>query len=74
MKNAWNKFRNNLDATREDESGDIVQTILIIAVFVAIVIVVGNLLYKAISKKGTDVSSCINGTTAGTIGSASKGC
>lgn len=72
MKNAWNKFRNNLDATREDESGDIVQTILIIAVFVAIVIIVGNLLYKAINKKGTDVSDCIAGANATTLAAEKK--
>lgn len=74
MKNAWNKFRNNLDATREDESGDIVQTILIIAVFVAIVIIVGNLLYKAISDKGENVSKCITGTGAAGAGNVAAGC
>lgn len=72
MKNAWNKFRNNLDATREDESGDIVQTILIIAVFVAIVIIVGNLLYKAINDKGESVSDCIAGANATTLAAGKK--
>lgn len=69
MKNALMKFKNNLAATREDETGDIVQTVLIIAVFVVIVVVVGNLLYTAIKKKATDTGACIN-SVGGTSGGA----
>lgn len=76
MKNAWSTFRNNFDATREDESGDIVQTILIIAVFVVIVVVVGNILYTEIEKRSKSTAACINGvgTTGGAAGGVSSGC
>lgn len=72
MKNALMKFKNNLAATREDESGDIVQTVLIIAVFVVIVVIVGNILYDAIKKKADDVNTCINGVKASSAGTNGK--
>ena len=72
MKNALKKFKNNLDTVRNEESGDIVQTILIIAVFVVIVVVVGKLLFDSINKRASSTSNCINsvgvangGTTTG---------
>ncbi|HSN66900.1 MAG TPA: hypothetical protein VLS94_09675 [Fusibacter sp.] len=68
MKNALQKFKNNLNTVRNEESGDIVQTILIIAVFVVIVVVVGALLSKAIKDRATSTSACIAGTGTGTIG------
>lgn len=61
MKSALNKFKNNLNAVRNEESGDIVQTILIIAVFVVIVVVVGKLLFDAIGKRASSTSDCISG-------------
>lgn len=59
MKNLLNKFKSNLDTVRREESGDIVQTILILAVFVLIVSVVGAVLYKAITAQGDKTGKCI---------------
>jgi Kef-type K+ transport system membrane component KefB len=73
MKNVLNKFKNNLDTVRNEESGDIVQTILIIAVFVVIVVVVGKLLFDAINKRASSTSDCINGIGVATGGTTS-GC
>ena len=70
MKNALSKFKNNLDTVRKEESGDIVQTILIIAVFVVIVVIVGKLLFDAISKRASTTSDCINGVGVGSSGSS----
>lgn len=61
MKNALSKFKNNLNTVRNEESGDIVQTILIIAVFVVIVVVVGKLLFTAIQNRANSTSKCIGG-------------
>lgn len=69
MKNALTRFKNNLNTVRNDEAGDIVQTILIIAVFVVIVIIVGNLLMNAITTRAKSTSDCINGVNAGGGGS-----
>lgn len=49
---------------KREERGDIVQTILIIAIFVVIVVVVGNLLYKSINSAATKTSGCINKASA----------
>lgn len=57
-----------LEASRE--RGDIVQTILIIAVFVGIIVVVGALLYKALNKQGDNLANCIAG--AGNVGDSSN--
>jgi Kef-type K+ transport system membrane component KefB len=69
MKNALNKFKNNLNTVRNEESGDIVQTILIIAVFVVIVVVVGKLLFDSISKRASSTSNCINNVGVAAAGS-----
>jgi len=42
---------------RRGEDGDVVQTVLIIAIFVIIVMVVGSMLYQAISSKATQLST-----------------
>lgn len=63
MKNALQKWKSNFNEVRSDESGDIVQTILIIALFVVAVLVVGNILFNAISKKATKTSDCISGSS-----------
>lgn len=73
MKNALNKFKNNLNTVRNEESGDIVQTILIIAVFVVIVVVVGKLLFTAISKRASTTSNCINSVGVATTGTGGTG-
>ena len=73
MKSALMKFKNNLDTVRNEESGDIVQTILIIAVFVVIVVVVGKLLFEAINKRASNTSACINNVGVATGGTTS-GC
>lgn len=67
MKSLMQKFKSNLDATRQDESGDVVQTVLIIAVFVVIVVVVGKLLFDAIQTRAEDTSDCINNVSVDNI-------
>lgn len=71
MKSLMQKFKSNLDATRQDESGDVVQTVLIIAVFVVIVVVVGKLLFDAIQTRAGKTSDCINAVDVNNI---SDGC
>lgn len=73
MKNALQKFKNNLNTVRNEESGDIVQTILIIAVFVVIVVVVGKLLFTAIGKRANSTSNCIAGVGVASGSSISSG-
>lgn len=75
MKNALRTWKSNFNEVRSNESGDIVQTILIIALFVVAVIVVGNIIFKAIREKADDTASCIgnsNVSTDGTTGNAGQ--
>lgn len=75
MKNALHKWKSNFNEVRSNESGDIVQTILIIALFVVAVLVVGNIIFKAIRNKATQTSNCIassNVSTNGTTGNAGQ--
>jgi len=51
-----NKVR---DTFAGNENGDIVQTVIIIAMFVLICVVVGGLLYAAISGQAKTTSECI---------------
>lgn len=48
------------------ENGDIVQTIIIIALFVLICVVVGGILYTAIQGQANNVGKCISGGGKGT--------
>lgn len=59
MKNALQKFKSNFDTVRNEEAGDVIQNVLIIAVFVIIVGIVGSILYKAITDQANATSSCI---------------
>ena len=55
-----------LDSTKERlERGDIVQTVLIIAMFVLIVVVVGKLFYDAIFAQAGKVTNCIENSNSG---------
>lgn len=56
------KLRNRRDELMNDH-GDVVQTILLIVVFVAIIAIVGGVLTTAISHKGDVVADCINNPT-----------
>lgn len=47
------------------ENGDIVQTIIIIAMFVLVCVVVGGILYDAITSQANTVSNCITNVNAG---------
>lgn len=74
MKNALENFKSKFDTVREEEAGDVIQNVLIIAVFVIIVGVVGKLLYDAITAQGKATSACI-GKIGGNVGSVSgNGC
>lgn len=70
MKNMVQKFRNNLNNVREDEAGDVIQNVLIIAVFVIIVGIVGKVLYDAIKAQSGRTSNCISkvGTNISKVG------
>lgn len=76
MKNALMKFRNNFDSVREEEAGDVIQNVLIIAVFVIIVGIVGGILYKAITDQANNTKNCIAGvgSRAGLQGGGTSGC
>lgn len=78
MKNLTTRFKNNLKAARTQENGDVIQTILMIAIFVVIVVVVGTIIYKAVQSKAETVGNCVknagkvnSGGTTGTITGAS---
>ncbi len=73
MKNALQKFKNSFDTVRNEEAGDVIQNVLIIAVFVIIVGVVGKILYTAITKQGKATSDCIS-KVGGNIATTTKGC
>lgn len=49
----------NLSLKRGDERGDIVQTIIIISIFVVIVLVVGKIVYDAVRSAATSTGNCI---------------
>lgn len=65
MKNLATRFKSNFNSARDNERGDVIQTVLTIAVFVAIVVVVGSLIYNAVQTKTTEVGKCI--TNAGKV-------
>lgn len=48
-----------------EEDGDIVQTVIIIALFVLICVVVGGLLYNAIGTQASKTSDCIVSVNSG---------
>lgn len=59
MKNLVERLKTNFNAARQDESGDIVQTLLIIALFVVIVVAIGKVVYDAVSSRANTTSNCI---------------
>lgn len=59
MKNLVERMKTNFTAARQDESGDIVQTLLIIALFVAIVVALGKVIYDAIQERAVKTKNCI---------------
>lgn len=60
MNKLFNNFKSNFNAEPEvDEQGDIVQTLLIIAIFVVIVVSVGALLTTAIKNRSNATSKLI---------------
>lgn len=72
MKNALQKFKSNFDTVRNEEAGDVIQNVLIIAVFVIIVGIVGTILYNAITAQASTTSNCI--TKIGLKPGESEGC
>lgn len=74
--NALKNFKSKFDTIREEEAGDVIQNVLIIAVFVIIVGVVGSILYKAITEQGEATGKCISqiGKSGGEGFGASKSC
>lgn len=59
MKNLTTRFKNNLKAAHTQENGDVIQTILMIAIFVVIVVVVGTIIYNAVKSKADTVGECV---------------
>lgn len=43
------------------ENGDVVQTVIIIGIFVVICVVVGGMIYNAMVSQGNKLSACIDG-------------
>lgn len=71
MKNLTTQLQQNLINAKErhktaKENGDIVQTVLIIAIFVIMVLVTGNMLYSAIKKQTIKVAEAIDSTSSPT--------
>jgi hypothetical protein len=73
MKNALQKFKSNFDTVRNEEAGDVIQNVLIIAVFVIIVGVVGGILYNTINAQAKKTGDCIT-TIGNSPGSGKAGC
>ena len=48
------------------EEGDVVQTVIIIGIFVVICVVVGGMIYNAMNAQGTKLSSCISNVNSST--------
>lgn len=59
---------------RKSERGDIVQTIIIIAIFVGLAIVVFNLIAPSINTAAKNTANCISGGTATSAISGSANC
>lgn len=60
MNKLFNNFKSNFNAEPEaDEQGDIVQTLLIIAIFVVIVVSVGALLTRVIKNRSNATGKLI---------------
>lgn len=74
MKNALRTWKSNFNEVRSNESGDIVQTILIIALFVVAVLVVGNIIFRAIREKANQTGECIKGSSVSAAGGIAKSC
>lgn len=72
MKTLMQKFKNNFDTVREEEAGDVIQNVLIIAVFVIIVGFIGKLLYDAITTQGNKTADCI-AKIGGNVSTVTKG-
>lgn len=64
MKNFVTNLKNGFKSVREDdERGDIVQTLLIIVIFVVIVVAVGKLLWPVIQGQAEKTADTINDGT-----------
>ena len=73
MKNALMKFKSNFNTVRNEEAGDVIQNVLIIAVFVIIVGIVGSILYNTITAQANKTGKCIT-NIGSTPGAPSTGC
>jgi len=48
------------------ENGDVVQTVIIIGIFVVICVVVGGMIFNAMNAQGTKLSTCISNVNSST--------
>lgn len=48
------------------ENGDVVQTVIIIGIFVVICVVVGGMIFSAMETQGSKLSKCIAGVNSST--------
>lgn len=48
------------------ENGDVVQTVIIIGIFVVICVVVGGMIFSAMESQGKKLSTCISGVNTST--------
>lgn len=65
---AKDRVADKLGRAARGENGDVVQVILIIALFVVIVLVVGRILTSTITTQATNVGDCISTANAASAG------
>lgn len=73
LNNIKTAFNSDVESTESDR-GDIVQTILIIAGFAVVVILVVNWIGSAITNKGADIAACIEGANTYNSASSAENC
>lgn len=73
LNNIKTAFNSDVESTESDR-GDIVQTILIIAGFAVVVILVVNWIGTAITNKGADIAACIEGSNSYNAADSAENC
>lgn len=72
--NGMTRLKTSSLLNRQTERGDIVQTIIIIALFVGVTILVANILFPSIRDAATQTGNCISKAGSAATGSATQTC
>ena len=72
--NGMTRLKTSSLLNRKTERGDIVQTIIIIALFVGVTILVANLLFPAIEGAAKQTGDCIKKAGSAATGSSTQTC